>query len=64
MAPERHYLPNCKQALLLTKTYCTVNIRLRRCACCTPRKVSSWDGEVIRYPAHLGVTALAKHLVT
>ena len=37
---------------------------LRRHACCTPRKLSGWDGEVIRHSLQLGATALTKHLVT
>ena len=97
VTPERHLLPNCKQALSREASSTKLQAgsianqeflgfwmvdthwegrsqrsapqkrhteHLRRHACCTPRKVSSWDGEVIRYPAHLGVTALAKHLVT
>ena len=36
---------------------------LRRHACCTPRKLSSWDGEGIRHTPHLGEIAFAKHIV-
>ena len=54
-APERHHLPNCNQALLLTKTswdsgWSTSTRRvaardqLPRCAGCTLRKSSSRDG--------------------
>ena len=36
---------------------------LRRRTHCTPRKLSSWDGEAIRRIPQLGEIAFTKHLV-
>ena len=36
---------------------------LRWCSCCTHRKLSDWDGEVIKRTAPPGESELAKHLV-
>ena len=38
-APERHYLPNCKQASLLTKT-----------SCGSGQSTSTWEGALVVHP--------------
>ena len=62
MAPERHYLPNSKQASLLTKTSWDLDGQH------LPEKVhrlytqkTEWQERGRRY---VTVTALAKHMVT
>ena len=39
VAPKRHYLPNCKQALLLTKTFCD-----------SGWSTSTWEGAPVVHP--------------
>ena len=59
-APERHYLQNCKQASLLTKT-----------SWGSGQSTSAWEGALVVHPDNraagrwqVAATALAKHLIT
>ena len=55
VAPERHHLPNCKQASLLTKTSWdsgSVDIRLRGAPIVHPENRAAGTGEAINHSDH------------